>query len=98
MLISVHMPKTAGTSFTESLRGLFGDGLTLAYGDRPLHRSASQRNRQAALRALQIAALGLEDSGLDCVHGHFLPLAYRWARQTNLCALSPGYVTPSSAS
>ncbi len=80
MLISVHMPKTAGTSFTESLRGLFGDGLQLAYEDRPLHRSASQRNRQATFRAFRNAALGLENPGADCVHGHFLPLAYRWAR------------------
>ena len=78
MLISVHMPKTAGTSFTESLRGHFGARLTLAYGDRPLHRPAWQRNGNALGRALRNAVAGPGQDSVDCIHGHFLPLAFRW--------------------
>jgi len=80
VLISVHMPKTAGTSFTESLRGHFGDRLHLAYADRPLHRPAWRRNLQAATRALAQAASPHVGAKCACVHGHFLPLAYRWVR------------------
>jgi hypothetical protein len=80
MLISVHMPKTAGTSFTASLRGHFGDRLALAYNDRPLHQAAWRRNGQAASRALANRLRRPLDTRIECVHGHFLPIAFRWAR------------------
>lgn len=80
MLISVHMPKTAGTSFTVSLRTHYRDRLALAYGDRPLHHPAWRRNGRAALRALGNALRSDHDNTIECVHGHFLPLAYRWSR------------------
>lgn len=89
MLISVHMPKTAGTSFTESLRGYFGDALQLVYTDRPLHHTARQRNARALTLGLRNALRRPGDGRIACIHGHFLPLAYRWSRP----APGPTFVT-----
>lgn len=74
MLISLHLPKTAGTSFGAALDRRFGQGLRHDYGDLPLNTPAAVRNA-AALRA----GLALDDDGLAgvaCVHGHFLPVKY----------------------
>lgn len=80
MLISVHLPKTAGTSFEESLRSHFGERLRLDYADKPLHRTALQRNGMALSAALRRSRSGCDDDRIACIHGHFLPLAYRWLR------------------
>ena len=78
MLISVHLPKTAGTSFEQALRSHFGEGLTLDYADKPLHHSRLH-NRYTALRhALQRATATGDRPPVTCIHGHFLPLGYRW--------------------
>ena len=72
MLISVHMPKTAGTSFEQILLDQFGSTFRSDYGDRPLHQSRFQRAwiawRGAAKHEMQSAR---------CIHGHFLPYKYR---------------------
>lgn len=74
MLISVHMPKTGGTSFRMMLQEHFGDAL-LRDQDMPLMRSARSRERRAVASALWLDARGLPRS-IDCVHGHFLPVKY----------------------
>lgn len=78
MLISVHMPKTAGSSFQASLAAHYGETLKLRYEDRPLHRSAWSRNVDAAWHCLQNSGSPL--TGVHCIHGHFLPLRYRFIR------------------
>lgn len=74
MLVSLHLPKTAGTSFGAALEGHFGARLRRDYGDLPLNTPADTRNASALH-----AALALDDGGLQdvaCIHGHFLPVKY----------------------
>ena len=73
MLVSVHIPKTGGSSLRRSvLEPFFGDRLLLDYDDAPLSHDAAERNGKA---------LAWEPSPdlldrYDCVHGHFLATKY----------------------
>lgn len=73
MLISVHIPKTSGTSFGLLLRQRFGAALLEDYDDRPLSRGTVPRIASAVghwpLLARRLA-------GYQAVHGHFLALKY----------------------
>jgi hypothetical protein len=71
MIISVHVPKTAGNSFRECLADSFGDRLLSDYGDwagcdlpaataRSAMRTAAMRNRAPELL-----------TNYDVIHGHF---------------------------
>lgn len=82
MLLSVHLPKTAGTSFREALREQFGERLVTSYADRPLHQTKLRRRRDAAFCCVR-NALGKHDQDIACLHGHFLPLKYRFMRATS---------------
>lgn len=73
-LISVHLPKTAGTSFRASLKARFGDRYQDDYGDGGISVPVKERNRSAVSASAFIAERGLAD--IDCVHGHFLPVKY----------------------
>ncbi|MGE3803217.1 MAG: sulfotransferase family 2 domain-containing protein, partial [Gemmataceae bacterium] len=73
--ISVHVPKTAGTSFRHALESHFGAArICLDYGDRPMNVPSLARKT----RALWELARGLVSPwpAVDCIHGHFLPLKY----------------------
>ena len=80
MLISVHLPKTAGSSFGASLEEVFGERLLRDYGDAPLHTSPLIRKTRAALANLH--ALSRRLAVVDCIHGHFLPFKYQALRAT----------------
>jgi len=75
MIISVHIPKTAGTSFLKTLEAHFGTGLLQDYADLPTNTPQYERNRAALLASVDYAE---QDhlTGVECVHGHFLPLKY----------------------
>lgn len=77
MLISVHLPKTAGQSFKKSLSDHFGNSLRLDYG-RPLFSPPFRRNLTAALGSAAVALRPF--TGVRCIHGHFLPLKYAGLR------------------
>lgn len=81
-LVSVHLPKTAGTSFAEALQRVHGDGLRLDNADRPLAHARGERRLSALRQACAMAGQVLPDA---CVHGHFLPLKYALARRTRFC-------------
>lgn len=74
MLISLHLPKTAGTSFGKSLGDHFGNALLLDYDDNPIAKSIQTRSREAIEASIELADNGLND--YQCVHGHFLPVKY----------------------
>lgn len=78
MLISLHLPKTAGSSFASSLSSQFGDKLKKDYSDYPLHKSSSIRHSNALIHS------GLNffkyEKNIKCIHGHFLPLKYKYLR------------------
>jgi hypothetical protein len=71
MILSIHIPKTAGTSFGESLKIAFGERLMLDYGDWAgydtpevlVHRA----ERTAQMRARRDELL----QNFDLIHGHF---------------------------
>ena len=80
MIISVHMPKSAGTSFMKSLEEVYGDHLLKDY-DTPLRKAAYERNLSALRGSMEIADKGLP--GIECVHGHFLPVKYLLYKERN---------------
>ncbi len=80
MLISVHLPKTAGTSFLAALERHFGESLREDFADRPLNTSASRRKFHALSACLRNALPRPDLNGVKCVHGHFLPLKYALLR------------------
>ena len=74
LMVSVHLPKTAGTSFRATLEDHFGPRLRSDYDDMPLHKGAAERNL-AGLEGAVANFLGNFD-GVGCIHGHFLPMKY----------------------
>jgi hypothetical protein len=76
MLISVHLPKTAGSSFLSAIVGHYGDRLVQDYGDRPINRATFNRNFNAVQGCLLNMGSRSRFREIDCIHGHFLPLKY----------------------
>jgi hypothetical protein len=73
-MISLHLPKTAGTSFRASLKAHFGGGYQDDYDDLPISRPPAERQALAVSKGLRIAKEGIGQS--ECVHGHFMPVKY----------------------
>jgi hypothetical protein len=74
MIVSLHLPKTAGTSFAKSLKAHFGDGLLKDYADRPINTPPYDRNVHALRASIENGEKAF--TGTRCIHGHFLPLKY----------------------
>ena len=77
------MPKTAGLSFRASLEECFGDRFRHDYQDYPLAQASDERREQA--RRWGEAVQPGDFAGVDCVHGHFLPLKYLRLAETLPC-------------
>ena len=78
MLISVHLPKTAGVSFGSALDRYFGGNVLRDYADRPLNSGTFQRNFKTLSLSVKNIAAGQKLAHLACIHGHFMPLKYRF--------------------
>jgi len=87
MLISVHMPKTAGLSFRATLEEHYGERFAYDYADYPLAHEPATRHRKALQASLEVLTRDL--SGTGCIHGHFLPVKYLLLADVRECA----YVT-----
>lgn len=74
MIISLHLPKTAGTSFRKSLELQFGKLLIADYADLPLNTPVLRRKLSALYECVVIALR--PPTNVKCIHGHFLPLKY----------------------
>ena len=74
LIISVHLPRTAGTNFGKALRRHFRTRLLRDYSDFPINTPQPQRNL-AALGASLRNANG-DFPNVECIHGHFLPIKY----------------------
>lgn len=72
MIISLHLPKTAGTSFGATLEQHFGRRLLKDYGDLPINTPIHERNKAA----LQASLRETDFSDIECIHGHFLPIKF----------------------
>ncbi len=77
LLVSLHLPKTAGTSFAETLRSASGGGYRDDYADVPMQYPAWQRRLHAMRGGLALRGRVPDDA--RCIHGHFLALKYRIA-------------------
>lgn len=77
LLISVHLPKTAGTSFARTLRAHYGPRLVEDYAMLPMQLPRGVRE----LRALRAGLAGASrlPADVQAIHGHFLPVKYRLA-------------------
>lgn len=76
LIVSIHIPKTGGMSFEQTLAAHFGDRFRRDDDDRPANASPLQRRWRALWRGLATALAVGRYRRLDCVHGHFL--AGRW--------------------
>lgn len=75
MLVSIHIPKSAGTSFSLSLGEAFGRALQSDYADRVFTGETTyERKRKVMEKALELRPDDFE--GVECVHGHFLAFKY----------------------
>ena len=77
------MPKTAGLSFRASLEEHFGPTFSADYRDYPLAQSPQSRR----LRAQEHSDGGRPSDfgGIECIHGHFLPLKYHFLANDRKC-------------
>ena len=77
MLVSIHIPKTAGTTFGALLNNEFGSRLLLDYGDLVGYTAPEA----IALRARRKAEVWSKRNDIlanfDCIHGHFSADKYR---------------------
>ena len=74
MIVSVHLAKTAGTSFGKSLEEHFGTTLQKDYGDFPLIKPAYDRNIITLQESIDNGSRDFNN--INCIHGHFAPLKY----------------------
>lgn len=87
ILISVHIPKTGGTSFSSILRDLYGAGYLEDYewiDDRPdwMINGLDRLSDKEIMDSIQ---------GVRCIHGHFL--AEKYARLQYISGLSVRFAT-----
>lgn len=76
MIVSCHVPKTAGTTFRKLLRAQFGDGLHVDYGDR-VGWTGPDADDWRRERGIPAAIAAADDQGLvRAVHGHFYASKY----------------------
>ncbi len=78
MLISLHLPKTAGSSFLVSLNEYYNQGVLCDYADFPINTPIFKRNMHALIKCTLNGITPPKNS--ECIHGHFLPLKYLYCR------------------
>lgn len=80
MIISVHTPKTAGTSFKAFLETTFGDKLLMDY-DISLAGMSPQQEQKEITKISNtfnwIKRVQYKLKKIECIHGHFHPYKYR---------------------
>jgi hypothetical protein len=73
--VSVHVPKTAGTSFWIALERHFGVGrLLMDDVDRPMNVRPWRRKAEALWNSF--TGFLRRVPNVDCIHGHFMPFKY----------------------
>lgn len=87
VIISLHMPKTAGLSFKRVLQEHFGKRLIEEYVDLPLIRSKEERVNSALKSKLLFnlyRRYNFKRKGFKCIHGHFLPYKFTGPAATGI--------------
>ena len=86
-MISIHVPKTGGTSFRRMLEDLFGDGFQPDYDWEP--RPALMDGTELQGSDDEIRAMF--ENGIRCVHGHFN--ARKYLRLREIEGIEPVFIT-----
>lgn len=87
MIVSVHLPKTAGMSFVAALEARYPSSLLRDYADKPINVPVPERHAAVVAAGREIAAKDF--AGVDCVHGHFMPVKYLpLAERQSLCFIT----------
>ncbi len=76
MIVSVHVPKTAGKSFQSDLEHVFGARLLADYGDWPESTTPEATAHNERRRAAMLAEAGSIGERYDAIHGHFVAPKY----------------------
>lgn len=71
MLISIHLPKTAGSSLGTALKEWFGSRLLLDYGDLIGDESAQSMTHRGKRKAAMLGKVTEISTAFDAIHGHF---------------------------
>jgi len=75
LIISIHIPKTAGTAFADVLTQNFGDAVGFYYG--PKHKKTHPLLRGLGAPATADDIARAEDAGIRIIHGHFHARRFR---------------------
>jgi len=79
MIISVHIGKTAGSSFLATLKNHFGRKLLEDYNDIGVKQISAASSKYEKYKEILKASVDLAEkdwSNIECIHGHILPLKY----------------------
>lgn len=76
MLISIHLPKTAGSSLGTTLKQWFGSRLLLDYGDLIGDESAQSLKHRAKRKTAMLGKVSEISTAFDAIHGHFYAKKY----------------------
>jgi len=81
MIISIHIPKTAGTTFGAILRKKYGNKFLYVYntniqgkyciGQTPAELDQNLKNEQETAISKQEIYNKIKELGIECIHGHF---------------------------
>jgi len=75
LLISLHLPKTAGNSFLKTLGSQFGENLMQDYSDMSVIQQYLAGNVDAH-EICKYQEIKSDWFNYQCVHGHFMPVKY----------------------
>ena len=70
----MHLAKTGGFSFLNSLKDYYGNQLLQDYADLPMNTPVLKRRNSAIVNCATNSIR--QYKGIECIHGHFLPLKY----------------------
>jgi hypothetical protein len=88
VILSVHLPKTAGTSFKTALSDAYGDRVLMDYGnDKPLSWLPSHRLRRWKTRLSTWSQREDLSRDFDVIHGHFSPTKYCFIPNKRIAAI-----------
>lgn len=73
-IISIHIPKTAGTTFRQILDAEFGDSLLAVYG-------ASHPSYERLSKVDTTTRVGVIMDGFQILHGHYKPSRFDWSSE-----------------
>lgn len=79
IIISLHNPKTGGSSFKDLLQSHFKSRFKGDYHDIPINKSIEKRSKEAEqfrIKYKYILRFLYRTRQIKCIHGHFLPYKY----------------------